>query len=136
MLEDFSTDGMDFARELGFKPGVVVVSSEPMFTAAELKAALFESTYSNPKTIPVKFDTNRVEHVAVDMVKAIHTKDELGTPGSYSETPELYVEGWYRSRDQRVRLVVVQSYFEGGVEAVDVQDIGKDEGVIYRVSVD
>ena len=140
MLENFSTARMFELAAFGFKPGVVISSNEPNFGFADLRDALFESTYSNPKTIPVRIDKVDTLNVLVDSVRAVYVPDDVVRLPSraiaYHDNPDWYVEGRIRSYTQAVRLYVIASTLHD-VDEVYIQLISDSAsteaaGLIYH----
>ncbi|MCX4742777.1 hypothetical protein [Streptomyces antibioticus] len=110
----------DELRQLGFEGGTLVAQSKPRFTVDDLKAALFNTTYGSPKTIPVKLPRGRTVQVVITKAEpryapnALKMSDEdyKGPPTCY-EYPDWYIEGWvadgiasFDAQGLRVRMFV------------------------------
>jgi hypothetical protein len=92
------TESMDLAgderpaHERLFLPGVFTSACDVEFTIDDVKAALFESTYSNPKYLEFKLDDTNMMRVAVEAVRAVYTTYNEGL-GCF-ETPDWMIYGW------------------------------------------
>ncbi|MEU6757575.1 hypothetical protein [Streptomyces sp. NPDC046685] len=141
MSGEFSTNRTDELKGYGFKPGVVLSYSEPGFYVRDVKASLFESRYSTPKTISVKLSEPYRVPVVIDLAKAVERKDEAAEvlPGIavYYEDPDWYAEGWVQNRSQRVRLyMTTDGPSVDGVYVQVISDEPEDDDLIYHATID
>lgn len=129
MSEELSTARTDELKGYGFKPGVVISYCGADFDTAALGASLLESTYSSPKTIPVRLTEPYTAQVAVDLVHAVYpTHMAAEVPSGVAvhyETPDWYIEGWIQERTQRVRLYAMLADSDDEVSEVLVQVISE-----------
>lgn len=141
MSEEFSTIRTDELKGYGFKPGVVVSYSEPGFYVDDVKASLFDSTYTSPKTLQIKLSERHYVPVAIDLARAVEQEDDTVEPlpgiSLYYETRNWYAEGWIQSRSQRVRLYMTTD--GPSIDTIYIQfisDVVEDDGQIYYSSID
>jgi hypothetical protein len=142
MAEEFSTSRTDELKDYGFKPGIVLSYMHPAFGLDDMTASLCESTYSTPKTIPVKLGEPYTELVVLDTMKAVarenkETTDELSRVTIFYETPDWYAEGWVQNRSQRVRFYMITGD-DRDIDGVYVQviyDVPEADGLIYYTPI-
>jgi hypothetical protein len=95
----------DEMRARGFESGSIVYFATPKFTTDDMKAAVFMTKRSVPKTLPIQLSDTTMVNVAVSMVRPVFSEDECtmesleeaGTPAKetlYHENPDWYIEGW------------------------------------------
>jgi len=139
-------------RELGFEPETLVANQTPRFTLEDMKAALFSSTFSNPKTLTVKLPQGRTVQVAITKVEPRYNVNSLklerdkNSPATCYEYPDWYMEGWVvdgvataTAQGLRVRMFV----YTGGDESPEPDDMyaqviptySYSEGDIFYVSI-
>lgn len=87
-------------RELGFQPETLVAHQRPRFTLADVQAALFDTTYSDPKTVTVLLPKGRRVQVAITRAEPRYSLNGLkleaneNSPITSYEYPDWYMEGW------------------------------------------
>jgi hypothetical protein len=97
------------------------------FTLDDVKAALFESTYSNPKYLVFKLDDENTMRVAVEAVRAVYSTYERGL-GCF-ERPDWMIYGWLPKSgyDPHPDIVRVRCYLQadrnGRFEGAEVQHV-------------
>ncbi|MGR6971410.1 hypothetical protein ACU639_17785 [Streptomyces cynarae] len=87
-------------RKLGFQPETLVAHQKPRFTIEDIKAALFSTTYSNPKTLTVILPKGHTVQVAITKaephynVNGLKLEADENSPATCYEYPDWYMEGW------------------------------------------
>lgn len=139
-------------RELGFEPETLVANLTPRFTLEDIKAALFSTTYSNPKTLPVILPEGRRVQVAITKaeprynVNSLKLEADENRPVTCYEYPNWYLEGWVvdgiataTAQGLRVRMFV----YTGGDDSPEPDDMyaqviptfSYSEGEVFNVFI-
>ncbi|MFE1887219.1 hypothetical protein [Streptomyces microflavus] len=92
----------DMLVQAGFNPNEVAYMFTPQFTRDDIVAALFESTYSDPRTLdlrlklPASMAADVSTGVLVEKFKPIFIYEADGRP--CTDRPDWYIEGRLRTR--------------------------------------